>query len=393
METNKFMNLKEWDRLGRGGDNSMATKAKTSGLTYPTVAQEETNDMKLRNYTKPYPTVAQEETNDMKLRNYITPDFGGNKQYEDMYNTGIANAEKRKKDAEAEMQSRQATYEAQKRKEQEWASIEHDKLLKYLPMQQKLQGLGGLGGDGGLAASTQLQANNMYQNDMGRIGGNYQKSNDELLRMYIDTTNDIDTQTEDENTRILREYANHQKEYDTNLYNNSSTLLQQRITDLVGANADGKMSAAEKEGIVAYAKTMQDKLSVNSANLIDTMLNDIQVRDTAKQAEVDKEKIAQERKLVNNDVVKYNSGFDKLDKLGNNFIVKNGSIKYKVENGGATTDKYIKDKAKDYEDGAVFGCDGQVYVKRGTGIYKIQKRETDISGDFENFIKDVFGEN
>ena len=82
---------------------------------------------------------------------------------------------------------------ANKRQQEQNASIAYDKLMKYLPTQIKAQGLGGLG----VSESSMLQAGNTYANQMGEIGANYANNMTELEKNYATNMAELESQKND----------------------------------------------------------------------------------------------------------------------------------------------------------------------------------------------------
>ena len=89
--------------------------------------------------------------------------------------------------------SGKATLEANKRQQEQNASIAYDKLMKYLPTQIKAQGLGGLG----VSESTMLQAGNTYSNRMAEIGANYSNNMTDLEKNYSNELSDLEQKKND----------------------------------------------------------------------------------------------------------------------------------------------------------------------------------------------------
>lgn len=92
--------------------------------------------------------------------------------------------------------------EKEKTQSQQQASIQLDKLKKYIPTQIKAQGLGGLG----VSESTLLKANSDYQNRMGQIASNVGARQLDLLQSYNSGVSDVDKNLANANQATLTKY-------------------------------------------------------------------------------------------------------------------------------------------------------------------------------------------
>lgn len=169
------------------------------------------------------------------------------------------------------------------------ASITYEKLKKYLPMQQKAQGLGGLG-----TQSSELAAYNRYMSQMGGIESDYQSNMtaiddsqtehigeleryrtesiedkedmyDSLSRAYEENA---DNESRDAWDRYLKEFKDGQdKAYDLamkSLSSSQSSSLEELLAFLAGYN--GKVTDEQYKSLTEYAKSVADTNSKKEAD-------------------------------------------------------------------------------------------------------------------------------
>ena len=116
--------------------------------------------------------------------------------------TNLYNAYLQKNNLLDQYNKAQTSLEQERTQSQQQASIQLDKLKKYIPTQIKAQGLGGLG----VSESTLLKANSEYQNKMGQIASDVGARQMDLLKSYNSGVLDIDTKLQNANTTTLNKY-------------------------------------------------------------------------------------------------------------------------------------------------------------------------------------------
>lgn len=116
--------------------------------------------------------------------------------------TNLYNAYLQKNNLLDKYNKAQSSLEQEKTQSQQQASIQLDKLKKYIPTQIKAQGLGGLG----VSESTLLKANSDYQNKMGQIASDIGARQLDLLQSYNTGVSDVDANLANANQATLTKY-------------------------------------------------------------------------------------------------------------------------------------------------------------------------------------------
>lgn len=333
----------------------------------------------------------------------------------------LFNAYTRKNDLTNQMNSSQATMDANKTKQQQMASIQLDKLKKYLPTQIKAQGLGGLG----VSESSMLQANNSYQNAMGNIDGDYNKSQMDLLNSYNSNVSAIDEEQTNRNQGIFDKYteiervekekadelARLEKEKadqierdrleteritkekaDTEYYNELTGSLQNMLANTM-PDESGRISAADKKRILDFANSKMSSLSPERQNLLNVMLSGIESRTDEEDSTTEANKKKQD--IIKTDIKFNNNGgwwiFGATDlKDGDNFSVKLGDKKYRIESGGEVSDPVMSEKAAGVDNQSVFGYKEQLYYKVDGKIYLVKKRANSYGDHYSELYGHVY---
>lgn len=114
----------------------------------------------------------------------------------------------RKNDLSNQFNRTKESLEKEKSKSQQAASVQLDKLQKYLPTQIRAQGLGGLG----VSESTLLQAQNNYQNTLGEIDSDIGGRQMELLNNYQSGVNALEEEKAATNQSIFDKYTTIKRE-------------------------------------------------------------------------------------------------------------------------------------------------------------------------------------
>ena len=110
------------------------------------------------------------------------------------------------------------------------ASINYDKLKKYLPTQIKAQGLGGLG----VSESTMLQAHNNYATQTGAIKNNYNENKTALEEAYGSNKANLDTTHESNMSSLENQKLASDTERKTTLDQSLADLLTYYNSDMQG---------------------------------------------------------------------------------------------------------------------------------------------------------------
>lgn len=238
--------------------------------------------------------------------------------------------------------------DADKKSQQNMASITKAKLEKYLPYQMKAQGLSNTGA----SESTLLQANNNYMNTMADIASNHSKLN-----------NDLALQQSKDVAAINEKFA--EKEAATSLEN--YTLYDGKVQEMLERYADenGKLSESEMTELKNYIEDKSDQLTeVDKARLLSSLDGYKQYTEDEQEAiDLDERRAANKSDEITID----GDESDADDTLGDDFTVKYGDTSYYVERGNEVTDE---DDAKEIDHaygaapyvGASVVYNGKVYM-------------------------------
>ena len=208
--------------------------------------------------------------------------------------TNLYNAYLQKNNLLDQYNKAQSSLEQEKTQSQQQASIQLDKLKKYIPTQIKAQGLGGLG----VSESTLLKANSDYQNKMGQIASDIGARQLDLLQSYNTGVSDVDTNLANANQATLTKYQEiarqqeeiarqereQQKALVDNFYRNEMLLNPDYLTE------DGsKLTEDGKNKMKEYLDSNKEILG----DMYDTYMKELEAREvytneqkTADEAEV-----------------------------------------------------------------------------------------------------------
>jgi hypothetical protein len=208
--------------------------------------------------------------------------------------TNLYNAYLQKNNLLDQYNKAQSSLEQEKTQSQQQASIQLDKLKKYIPTQIKAQGLGGLG----VSESTLLKANSDYQNKMGQIASDIGARQLDLLQSYNTGVLDVDANLANANQATLTKYQEiarqqeeiarqereQQKALVDNFYRNEMLLNPDYLTE------DGsKLTEDGKNKMKEYLDSNKEILG----DMYDTYMKELEAREvytneqkTADEAEV-----------------------------------------------------------------------------------------------------------
>lgn len=266
--------------------------------------------------------------------------------------------------------------EKEKTQSQQQASIQLDKLKKYIPTQIKAQGLGGLG----VSESTLLKANSDYQNRMGQIASNVGARQLDLLQSYNTGVSDIDSNLANANQATLAKYqeiARQEKEQQKALVSDhiENGLLMDSQNLHYDENGNTLLTEDGKSRIKEYIENNKEILGdlydlyKNKIDSIGVYTNEQTMKDeAAKQKDETDVKV-----LEGKEYVKYNGAEYKLTSQlnsGSNEIAHNNSFIKKLKEVCGTSNPYDSS------------------IPNGTTI----QIKCDSSGADEfDFVKDVLG--
>lgn len=210
--------------------------------------------------------------------------------------TNLYNAYLQKNNLLDQYNKAQSSLEQEKTQSQQQASIQLDKLKKYIPTQIKAQGLGGLG----VSESTLLKANSDYQNKMGKIASDIGARQLDLLQSYNTGVSDVDTNLANANQATLTKYQEiarqqeeiarqereQQKALVDNFYRNEMLLNPDYLTE------DGsKLTEDGKNKMKEYLDSNKEILG----DMYDTYMKELEAREvyTNEQKTADEAKVKQ----------------------------------------------------------------------------------------------------
>ena len=144
--------------------------------------------------------------------------------------------------------------DAQKQ-EQRTAYFEKEKIMKYLPQNLKMQGLGGLG----VSGQEYIDTNNSYANQLANINSNYNAQKQDLSVNKTNSVSEIEdwlSQKKESNKRewqqeLANRYTNEQGRYET-----FSEFLNNKLSSVYDSNLDGRLSESEYNAFKDYAEKM-----------------------------------------------------------------------------------------------------------------------------------------
>lgn len=175
--------------------------------------------------------------------------------------TNLYNAYLQKNNLLDQYNKAQSSLEQEKIQSQQQASIQLDKLKKYIPTQIKAQGLGGLG----VSESTLLKANSDYQNRMGQIASDVGARQMDLLKSYNSGVLDIDTKLKNANMTTLNKYQEIRRQAQNDAYNSalidiggSSLSNEQEMLEFIEGYRDS-VSEEQFDNLVQTGKGQVDK--------------------------------------------------------------------------------------------------------------------------------------
>lgn len=264
--------------------------------------------------------------------------------------TNLYNAYLQKNNLLDQYNKAQSSLEQEKTQSQQQASIQLDKLKKYIPTQIKAQGLGGLG----VSESTLLKANSDYQNRMGQIASDVGARQLDLLQSYNTGVSDVDANLTKTNQATLTKYQEiarqqeeiarqereQQKALVDNFYRNEMLLNPDYLTE------DGsKLTEDGKNKMKEYLDSNKEILG----DMYDTYMKELEAREvytneqrTADEAEI-KQAELDKKILEGKEYVKANGNEYKIKSQLNensNEIKANNDFKKQLKDKFGTTNPY-----------------------------------------------------
>lgn len=266
--------------------------------------------------------------------------------------TNLYNAYLQKNNLLNQYNKAQSSLEQEKTQSQQQASIQLDKLKKYIPTQIKAQGLGGLG----VSESTLLKANSDYQNKMGQIASDIGARQLDLLQSYNTGVSDVDTDLANANQATLTKYqeiARQQEEIARQEREQQKVLVSDHIDSnmLVDSNnlhydesGNSLLTEDGKNKILEYIDANKEILGelydvyLNKINSIGVYTNEQRMKDEAKK-EAKKQEETKQLIKEGKEYFDYKGTTYKIKKQlssNANEIVKNNDFKKQLEDMGFT---------------------------------------------------------
>lgn len=143
--------------------------------------------------------------------------------------------------------------DAQKQ-EQRTAYFEKEKLMKYLPQNLKMQGLGGLG----VSGQEYIDANNSYANQLANINRNYNAQKQDLSVTKTNSVSEIEdwlSQKKESNKSEWQQELANRYNNENNVFESLKETLNSKFSEY-DKNLDGKHSESEYNAFKEYAEKL-----------------------------------------------------------------------------------------------------------------------------------------
>lgn len=273
--------------------------------------------------------------------------------------------------------------EAARREANRQAYIGQELIQKYLPQYQAAQGTLGMG-----ASAT--EAANAYNAYLGRVSGNNANYADNVAELdaakAIADANRKQAQAADEKD-VLDYYREKEDLAAEQASAGFEGMLAQRAGYLMEQAADGKLSQADYDSLLAYANINRGRLTPAGWQNVQDLLEGykLNIRTSDEQSSLDKNAYIEKG-------VTLSRGLSDYSDPGNNFWVKDANGKeYAVELVGETQDSTVIDQANKADSGEVFAYGGKLYLKSGSKVYEIDRRKISKHDEFEALYDLYFG--
>jgi len=283
------------------------------------------------------------------------------------------------------------------------ASITHERLKKYLPMQAKAQGLGGTYAE----TSAGLRAYNTYMNALNSasaihataVAENERERDSRIAdykRIYGESVRDRDLEASDKAAGIWDKYLERDRQDKEKAANERYNLAVDIIKQSTGTTVDAVLAGIDTSALSethaamlkeyaaavakANAKAKYDELTESGATYdeINSFVNSTGLsEDSAISKEVADYKAQYDKTHVNkyqaNDELEVTAPFFGLTE-GSNFSIKDGQVSWDVEVGKRVSDANVIAKATLAGDNVPFEYNGQLYIKMYNTVVEIKPR-------------------
>lgn len=230
------------------------------------------------------------------------------------------------------------------------ADIAYQTAKKYLPIQNKQNGMNGLG----VSESALIDVYNKNAQAKGAIAQRHSADTADLLANY---------------------HADRKTEQDQ-IYQEAMTMLQ-----------SGAYNSSDD--IDRYLEGVRGRVSDTQMGQLDYMAN--YIKNNPDQQEVWKTAAEQEKGAIVSSMGVKNRGKKSMEN-GDNFVIQTGNGELGLESRGEVTDSAIVTVAAGIPDQRVFGFNNQLYVKMGGKIYAVGARNGKATSDdyetlYQHFYK------
>lgn len=198
--------------------------------------------------------------------------------------------------------------EAQKQAQRE-SYFNNEKLMKYLPQNLKLQGLGGLG----VSGQEYIDANNSYANQLAKINSNYNAQKQDLSVNKTNSVSEIEdwlSQKKDLNKKEWQQELANQYSNESGLYSSFVESLGNKFAEY-DKDLDGKISESEYNAFKDYAESLykEGQYTTQRRKEFDAYLNTLKAK-TISDADANKNKLLTGTYGVSKDDVLNDAGID-----------------------------------------------------------------------------------
>ena len=296
------------------------------------------------------------------------------------------------------------------------ASITHERLKKYLPMQAKAQGLGGTYAE----TSAGLRAYNSYMNALNSASATHatavadnERERDSRIadykRIYGESVRDRDLEASDKASGIWDAYLKQDKQDKEKAANDRYDLAVSLVEQSTGTTVDAVLAGIDTSALTethaamlkeyaaavakANAKAEYDKLTESGATYdeINSFVNSTGLsEDSAISKEVADYKATSPTGVAENATIRGLNGTNR----GTDFRIFIDGNKYPVQIGDKVNKADVLAAAGKVKDEIPFLYDGEVYINVDGATYRVEsrwldKRWSDGSGPYYDKLKEA----
>ena len=266
-------------------------------------------------------------------------------------------------DLDAYYRAAQKQLDAGKRAAQQDAAVAMETLNKYLPIQNKMNGMSGLG----VSESSAIDIYNKYISNLGTIEQNHAADSASLLKNYVTAKKEEEALAKAERDSVFQEYMTM---LESGLYNGTEDI------DRYLENARGRVSDDQYAQLDAYANYIKN--------------NPIQKEMFAQNAFQN-----ENTSLKQNGVSFYENddGDYGLD-TGDDFtLVDDNGKTYSIESRGAVSDSALASAAANVANNSIFAYGGKIYYKINGTLYEVGGRKgSNTTDDYTELYNRFYGD-